>query len=215
MWDLTRRQLIGGLAAAVGLIAAGGVPDIARAQDAPLDPVTRDTLEAFADTVVPGEKRSADDKVIAGAAAGPGAVQAGAIDVLLLPELPLTPLLPDLAAGVNTEATAYAATHGVVPEAGLPPFVGLPFEHRTGLLRQLLAEGVQDKPWTLLAALSSLAFDTAATRHTPEAAGTHPGLKFLHFPLPDADGLWRYPQFTYGRALARIHPATTPSGSPA
>lgn len=215
MRDLSRRQLIGGLTVVAGLLAAGGVPDIARAQDVPLDAVTRDTLEAFADTVVPGEKRSAGDKVIAGAGAGPGAVQAGAVAVLTLPELPLTPLLPGLAAGVNTEATAYAAAHGVVPEPGLPPFVGLPFEHRTGLLRQMLAEGFVNKGWTLLAAIAALAFDTAAHLHTPEVAGEHPGLTYLRFPLPDADGLWRFPEFTYGRALAPLHPATTPSGSPA
>ena len=43
------------------------------------------TLEAFADTFVPGEKRSPDDVAIAGAAAGPGAVEAGALELLEMP----------------------------------------------------------------------------------------------------------------------------------
>jgi hypothetical protein len=33
--------------------------------------------------------------------------------------------------------------------------------------------------------------------------------------LPDDDGLWRFPQYTYGRKLAEVHPGTTSSGSPA
>ncbi|WP_372974782.1 DUF5987 family protein [Microbispora sp. GKU 823] len=27
--------------------------------------------------------------------------------------------------------------------------------------------------------------------------------------------MWRFPAFSYGRPLARLHPDTTPSGSPA
>lgn len=38
------------------------------------------TLEAFADTIVPGEKRSPDDQAIAGAVTGGGAVVAGAVE---------------------------------------------------------------------------------------------------------------------------------------
>lgn len=212
----TRRQLIVGLTAAVALLQVGGATVDADADEAaPLDPLTRDTLEAFADTVIPGEKRSADDKVIAGAAAGPGAVQAGAITVLTLPQLPLTPLLPALAALINTRATTYAATHLVKLDPVLPPMVGLPFEHRIALLKELLAPGVANKLFTLVGAIASLAFDTAGHLHTPQAAGTHPGLVWLRFPRPDDDGLWRYPKSSYARVLARRHPQTTPSGSPA
>jgi enediyne biosynthesis protein E8 len=32
---------------------------------------------------------------------------------------------------------------------------------------------------------------------------------------PDDDGLWRFPQYSYGRRLAELHPHTTASGSPA
>ena len=43
------------------------------------------TLEAWADTFVPGAKRWPDDRTIAGAATGPGAVEAGAVELLQTP----------------------------------------------------------------------------------------------------------------------------------
>ena len=214
MPELTRRRLLLGLSAAVVLLQAGAAAPPAEAA-ASLDPLTRDTLEAFADTIVPGRKRFPGDRVVAGAAPGPGAVQAGAIAVLTMPELPLGPLLPGLAAGLNAAATTYAATHLLLPDPTVPPFVALPFRHRTALAGQLLGPGAADRLWTLLAAIASLAFDTAANLDTAPAAGHHPGLVYLHFPLPDADGFWRFPQFSYRRQLAKLHPGTTPSGSPA
>jgi hypothetical protein len=215
----SRRQLLVGLGAAVVGLRLGLVVPPADAATDGLDAVTRATLEAFADTIIPGEKRHPGDRAVAGAAPGPGAVQAGAVAVLTMPELPLRPLLPALALLVNTEAAAYALVHGTVLRAPLgvlePAFVALPFGHRTALAEQLLGPGVEDKLFTLLAAIASLAFDTAAHLHTPAAAATHPGLVFQRFPLPDPDGRWRYPEFSYRRDLARLHPATTGSGSPA
>jgi hypothetical protein len=211
----SRRQVLLGLTASWVALRTGvvAVPAAAASPDG-LDAVTRATLEAFADTVIPGEKRFPDDRAVAGAAPGPGAVQAGAIAVLTLPELPMRPLLPALALLVNAEATAYAATHVVRLDLRDPPFVALPFRHRTALAGQLLGPGIQDKLFTLLAAIASLAFDTAAHLHTAAVAGTHPGLVFQRFPLPDPDGRWRHPDFSYGRPLARPHPGTTATGSP-
>ena len=211
---VTRRQLLIGLSAALVLLQAGTAVPPAEAASSP-GPLTRDTLEAFADTIVPGQKRFPGDQVVAGAAPGPGAVQAGAIAVLTMPELPLGPLLPGLAAGLNAAATAYAAAHLLLLDPALPPFVALPFRHRTALAAQLLGPGAGDRLWTLLAAIASLAFDTAASLHTADAAGHHPGLVYLRFPLPGADGFWRFPEFSYRRDLAKPHPGTTPSGSPA
>ncbi|HTR62746.1 MAG TPA: DUF5987 family protein, partial [Candidatus Binataceae bacterium] len=48
------------------------------ASDSDADPTTL-TLEAYADTLIPGEKRFPDDVAIAGVVTGPGAVQGGAI----------------------------------------------------------------------------------------------------------------------------------------
>ena len=59
-----------------------------------------------------------------------------------------------------------------------------------------------------------MAFDTAAHMHTVEALESgHLCLTAMGFrenPIPT--GLWRFPDYTYGRQLARSHPGTTPNG---
>ncbi len=173
------------------------------------------TLEAFADTILPGEKRSPGDVAIAGAAAGPGAVAAGALELLTWPATGISSGLGDLARSLNQHAAAYAAGHGLAIDERLPAFVALPFEHRTALARTLTAPGHPEKAmWVLLALFSYMAFDSAAHLHTADAiAGGHPGLAALGLTAPGPDGLWRYPGNSYGRPLARLHPETTPSGS--
>ncbi|MEV6317340.1 DUF5987 family protein [Streptomyces sp. NPDC051776] len=219
---LDRRAVLKGLAAAAAALTAGGVTTGALAggagaAPAAVDPVTAQTLEAFADTIIPGERRYAGDRAVAGAVSGPGAVQAGALDVLASPELPLRPLLPGIAALLTTRATAYAATHLIVLPPLLPPFVGLSFAHRTALVGRLYGPEDADRAiWQVLALVVSLAFDTAANHDTAEAVRTgHPGLTWLGFPAAGADGVWRFDAYSYGRSLAPLHPSTTPSGSPA
>lgn len=175
------------------------------------------TLEAFADTIVPGEKRSPDDRAIAGAAPGPGAVAAGAVELLQTPATGLTAGLDGLVDVLNDHARSYAAEHGLSLEEADPPFVALAFEHRTALARALLAPGHPEKEfWVLLTLFSNMAFDSAAHQHTSEAiADGHPGLAAMGITTPDADGLWRFSEHSYGRKLAEVHPDTTPSGSPA
>jgi hypothetical protein len=176
------------------------------------------TLEAFADTIVPGEKRSADDWAIAGVVAGGGAVTSGAIELLEWDATGVSDGLTDLAGRLNEHARAYIAEHGLIldpPEA--PPFVSLPFEHRTALAQRLLSRGHPEKEfWVLLTLFSNMAFDSAAHLHTAEAiAAGHPGLAAMGIARPDPDGLWRFPEYSYRRQLAQLHPDTTPSGSPA
>ncbi|MCC3653362.1 DUF5987 family protein [Streptomyces sp. S07_1.15] len=227
----TRRQLVLGLAGAVAALQTGAVAAPARASAAgpaaalatgpaavPDISAWRTALEAFADTMVPGEKRHSGDRAVAGAAAGPGAVQAGTVELLCLPELGLAPLLPVLAELLDTRAVAYALRKGrvLLPVVG-SAFAGLGFRDRTALAAELLEPGAADqKLWVLLALFSSLAFDTAAHLHTTDAvAQRHPGLAWSAFPPPDADGLWRFPESGYGRELARTHPRTTSGGHPA
>lgn len=221
---ISRREVLRGIAAAAGLVAGGavltgtvlgGTAAPARAEHS-LGAGTTGTLEAYADTVVPGAKRHPGDHPVAGAAAGPGAVHAGALDLLTMPAVGLAPLLPTTAVLVNVQATAYALTHGVRLPLDRPPLVGLPFEHRTGLLRELVAAGRVDRmAWVGLAYLAGLAFDAAAHTETAEAVRAgHPGLGWLGFFPPDPDGLWRFPAFSYARQLADPHPATTPTGNP-
>lgn len=175
------------------------------------------TLEAFADTIIPGERRHAQDRAVAGAAAGGGAVASGAIDLMTSVEGGIAPMLADLAAGLNDHAQAYITRHGRTVDQGLPAFVALDFADRTALAAELMApDHPEQEIWVPLAMFSVMAWDTGASTHTVEAlAAGHPGLTAMGFAQPDADGLWRFPDFSYRRVLADVHPSTTPSGDPA
>ncbi|HEY1624228.1 MAG TPA: DUF5987 family protein [Streptosporangiaceae bacterium] len=175
------------------------------------------TLEAFADTFVPGEKRSPDDAAIAGAAPGPGAVAAGAIELLETPATGITSSLDDVVATLNDHASSYATEHDIPLDESVPPFVGLDYEQRSELMRELTAPDHPEKEfWVLTALFCFMAFDTAAHMDTIQAIENgHPGLTMMGFAKPDSDGLWRFPDYSYGRQLARSHPDTTPNGDPA
>ena len=175
------------------------------------------TLEAFADTIVPGEKRSPEDVAIAGASTGAGAVEAGALELLSHPATGIGGSQDYLAGALNAHAAAYAAELGLPAAEDLPAFVALSYEQRAGLVQKLTTPGHPEKDgWVLLALFSNMAFDSAAHLSTPEAleAG-HPGLTTMGYLKPDPDGLWRFPRFSYGRPLANLHPMTTATGSPA
>ncbi len=181
-----------------------------------LDRCRTATLEAYADTFVPGEKRDANDMAIAGAAAGPGAVAAGALELLQTPATGVSDGLADLAVSLSTHAEQYASAHAIALPPSVPAFVGLSFADRTALVRQLIVPGHPERDiWILIALFCFMAFDTAAQMHTSEAieAG-HPGLSLMGFARPDSDGLWRFPDFSYRRQLARLHPHTTSAGDP-
>ncbi|WP_181776094.1 DUF5987 family protein [Amycolatopsis pittospori] len=175
------------------------------------------TLEAYADTILPGEKRFPGDHAIAGASAGPGAVVAGALELLHTEATGVTVGLPYLAQSLNDHAKVYAKEHDLELDEALPPFVALSFADRTGLVKSLTAPGHPEKDgWVSLALFCNMSFDSAAHKHTAEAiAEGHPGLLAMGYTAPDEDGLWRFPKFSYRRELAQLHPDTTPSGSPA
>ena len=175
------------------------------------------TIEAFADTFVPGEKRWPGDRAIAGAASGGGAVAAGAVELVRTPATGIADGVDSLADALNRHAETHAAEHLVALDPAVPPFVGLPFSHRSRLVAALTAPDHPEKDlWVLFSLFCFMAFDTAAHLHTTQAmAAGHPGLMTMGFAQPDADGLWRFADFSYGRQLARTHPDTSPSGSPA
>jgi len=181
-----------------------------------LDDIQKATLEAFADTIVPGVKRYPEDRAIAGVCDDPGAVEAGALELLGDPATGVTAGLVPLSEALNAHAGAYAEREGVTLDDGVPPFVSLTYEHRAALVAELVAPGHPERDgWVVLALFSNMAFDIAAHRSTPEAlADGHPGLLAMGFTEPDADGLWRFPDFSYGQELAKRHPSTTESGSP-
>ncbi|MEU1726921.1 DUF5987 family protein [Actinomadura sp. ATCC 39365] len=176
-----------------------------------------ETLEALADTIVPGPKRGPDDRAVAGMSPTGGAVAAGAVELLEWDATGVSEGLDDYARSLNEHARAHADQHGILLEAGVPAFVALPFEERGALVRTLTAPGHPEKAlWVLLVLFCYMAYDSAAHLHTADAirAG-HPGLTAMGITPPDADGLWRFPAYSYGRPLADLHPDTTASGSPA
>lgn len=211
--DLSRRQLLAAIAA-----GAAAIPllDARPATAAPTPTQVRASMEAFADTIVPGERRSRRDRVVAGATEGPGAVQAGVWELLNDDAVGIAPALPALASTLDAAALDQARRAGLLPDP-LAPFVGLPFRHRTAVATRLLNGAGQDQVvWYAVAALAMLAFHTAAHLDTATAVREgHPGLRWLRFPEPDDDGLWRYERFSYRRRLARSHPRTTRTGHPA
>ncbi|MDX6741617.1 DUF5987 family protein [Actinocorallia sp. A-T 12471] len=173
-----------------------------------------ETLEAFADTILPGARRGPDDRAVAGVAEGGGAVAAGALELLSWDATGVTGWLPGLADTLNDHARAYAAEHGLAE--GRPAFVGLAYADRRALVGRLTTPDHPEKAfWVSLALFCNMAFDSAAHLNTAAAlAAGHPGLVAMGIAPPDADGRWRFPDFGYGRELARLHPSTTASGSP-
>ncbi|WP_436501718.1 DUF5987 family protein [Actinokineospora sp. HUAS TT18] len=208
---MDRRTLItAALSALAGLPLA---PTSNSSADA-TDQTTTMTLEAFADTLLPGAKRFSGDAAVAGAAGPPGGADVGYLDLLCHPLVGLGPMLPGVAAALNARAIWYAATHLILLPLRVPSFVGLTFPHRTAVVDDLL-RGQDRIVWTLMALLASAAFDSAAHRHTAEAVlNRHPGMTFVRFPLPGSDGLWRFPDYSYRRQLSDTHPRTTVAGNP-
>ena len=221
---LTRRAL---LVRAAALAAAWttlpwriGVPSaFARGVDHPettQTPAMTQTLEAYADTLIPGEKRFPGDRAIAGVVSGAGAVQAGAIEMLNFPPVGLQPALPGLAVGIDLLAVLYAVTHAIVLDPTVPPFVALDFASRTDLLVKILDEdGPVQAAFSGLASVCFVAYHTAGYLPTAVAIRDgHPGLAAIGFPPPDPDGVWRFPEFSYRRVLALAHPDSQ-RGNPA
>lgn len=217
MTEPDRRSILKGITATLAALAVGESVTPSAAAAGVSESWTTQTLGAFADTLIPGERRFAGDVVVAGAVTGPGAVQAGVVDLLNSPELPVAPLLPAIATLLDARAVAYAALRLILLPLTRPPFVGLSFSDRTALVGGLFGPDDPDRPiWQVLSLLVGLAFDTAGQQDTVQAlAQGHPGLEWLRFPGPNPDGLWRFPDFSYGRPLAVLHPDTTASGSPA
>ena len=175
------------------------------------------TIEAFADTIIPGEKRWPDDRAVVGASSGGGAVASGAVELLEQPGGGMAEALDAIAWSLNARAEEYAGEHGLALDDEVPAFVALPFEHRTALVQILTApEHPEKQMWVGLALFSNMAFDSAAHMSTADAfANGHPGLLTIGYLPADTDGVWRFPRFTYGRRLANLHPNTTATGSPA
>ncbi|WP_037908728.1 DUF5987 family protein [Actinacidiphila yeochonensis] len=173
------------------------------------------TLEAYADTIIPGAKRWPQDRAVAGLSHDGGAVEAGAVTLLEGPEGGLAPALDDLATALNGHAVRHRDAHGLPEDPSVPAFVALEADERIALVRELTALGHPEQAlWVGLAIFSTMAFDSAPHLHTADAVRDgHVGLKTLGFAQPDADGLWRFADHSYRRELAPSHPDTNSTGS--
>ena len=221
-WDpaVTRRALLKRAAALAALWSVRPwrfpIPQ-ALAQTLPDDPVTVATLEAFADTLIPGAKRSPADRAIAGVVerggrgaggrARPHELSAGRLCSRRCPRSPR----PSTRARPRTRRRTL-----ILLDPTVPPLVALDFVDRTALLVEILDATTPDQlAFYALAAIPFLAYHTAGHLPTAEAIRDgHPGLVAIGFPPPQADGLWRFPEFSYRLALAPRHPRSK-RGSPA
>jgi hypothetical protein len=154
------------------------------------------TLQAFADTIVPGRKAERTDlgdeihpDAIAGVDGEPGAVEA---DVLRLYHHPLTgfdTLEPVFLAELNTRSVQEGA-----------PFLQLDFEQRTAVLLEALSFDNDDRVlYEAAAAVPFTAFCAAAV-HPVGTAKNASGYRVMGYPGAAPQGYRRY---SYGRQLAR------------
>jgi hypothetical protein len=199
--ELSRRDFLRdtSLLGAAALIASA-VPVAERilAADPAIAAVPTDeaTMQAFADTIIPGRKAATTDlgdeihpDAIAGVDDEPGAVEA---DVMRLYHHPLTgfdALEPVLLADLSTRS---------LQQGG--PFLGLDFDARTAVLLGALSFDNPDRVlYEAAAAVPFTAFCAAAVHETGTSKNAS-GYRVMGYPGAAPQGYRRY---SYGRKLAR------------
>ena len=199
--DLTRRGFLRRAGAlGVSAVVASAVPYAQLLLDPP--PALADvnlldgTLQAFADTILPGRKTATTDLgntihplAIAGVDALPGAVEADALALFHHPLIGFDALQPALLADLSARSLPLGAD-----------FLDLPFDKRVGVL----AAGLDfDNParavWEAAAAVPFTAFCAAALVRNATAARAS-GYHVMGLPGIAPNG---YRDFSYGRRLAR------------
>ena len=154
------------------------------------------TLQAFADTIIPGrqvEKTDLGDEIhpdaIAGVDSEPGAVEA---DVLRLYHHPLT--------GFDAIEPVFLAELGTRSLQEGAPFLGLDFDQRTAVLMSALSFENPDRVlFEAAAAVPFTAFCAAAVHETGTSENAS-GYRVMGYPGAAPQGYRRY---SYGRQLAR------------
>ena len=199
--ELSRRDFLrdtGVLGAAALIASAVPVAERILAADPALAAVPTDeaTMQAFADTIIPGRKAVTTDlgdeihpDAIAGVDDEPGAVEA---DVMRLYHHPLTgfdALEPAFLADLSTRS---------LQQGG--PFLGLDFEQRSAVLLQALSFDNPDRVlYEAAAAVPFTAFCAAAVHETGTSKNAS-GYRVMGYPGAAPQGYRRY---SYGRKLAR------------
>ena len=199
--ELSRRDFLRdtSLLGAAALIASA-VPVAERmlAADPAIAAVPTDeaTMQAFADTIIPGRKATTTDlgdeihpDAIAGVDNEPGAVEA---DVMRLYHHPLT--------GFDTLEPAFLADLSTRSLQQGGPFLGLDFEQRSAVLLQALSFDNPDRVlYEAAAAVPFTAFCAAAVHETGTSKNAS-GYRVMGYPGAAPQGYRRY---SYGRKLAR------------
>ncbi|MBV9212889.1 MAG: twin-arginine translocation signal domain-containing protein [Actinobacteria bacterium] len=207
--ELSRRdfiQRVGALGAGAFVLAAVPVAERMIAADRALATVMPDdaTLQAFADTMVPGRKArwtdmgdEIDPQAIAGVDSQPGAVEADALRAYHDPLLGFESLAGPFQADLNGRALAI----------GGGPFLTLPFDKRVSTCLSGLDFGNGSRVlWEAAAAVPFAAF-CAAIEH-PIGTNKHPlgiakycsGYRVMGYPGAAPNG---YTGFSYGRKLSQ------------
>jgi hypothetical protein len=199
--DLTRRGLLqrGGILGLAALVAYAG--PVARALVVPepalAEPDLADgTLQAFADTMIPGRKATRTDlgneihpRAIAGVDTLPGAVEADALALYHHPKIGFDALEPNFLADLSTHSLA---------EGG--DFLSLDFDRR---VQVCLAGLAFDNPsrilWEAAAAVPFTAFCAAAMIPNATAAKAS-GYRVMGLPGVAPKG---YRDFSYRKTLSR------------
>src|SRR5436309_7115353 len=206
--ELSRRdfmQRVGVLGAGAFVLSALPVAERMIVADPALAAVSLDdaTLQAFADTIIPGRKATRTDLgdeihplAIAGVDPEPGAVEADALRVYHDPLLGFQPLAGPFQADLNTRALAQGG-----------PFLTLSFEKRVKTCLSGFDFGNQSRVlWEAAAAVPFAAF-CAALEHPP-GTNQHPlgiarlcsGYRVMGYPGAAPNG---YTGFSYRRRLSR------------
>jgi hypothetical protein len=198
--ELSRRDFLeraGALGAGAMILAALPVAERMMRADPALAAVRPDdaTLQAFADTVIPGRKvdrtdlgDEIDPLAIAGVDPEPGAVEADVLRLYHDPLIGFDALEPAFLADLSGRALAQGG-----------PFLTLPYEKRVAAVLSGLDFGNGSRTlWEAAAAVPFTAF-CAAAEHPIGTSANASGYRVMGYPGAAPDG---YRGFSYGRRLA-------------
>lgn len=201
MEELTRRQALkrGGLLGLAAIVASAGpvARALIEAEPALAQPALPEaTLQAFADTMIPGRRAARTDLgheihplAIAGVDAEPGAVEADALALYHHDKIGFDTVQGPFLAQLESRALPHGA-----------PFLDLPFDRRVAVCVAGLDFSNETRVlWEAAAAVPFTAFCAAAL--IPNAtADRASGLRVMGLPGVAPRG---YRDFSYGRKLAR------------
>jgi hypothetical protein len=199
--ELTRRDFLGRVGTlGAGALALSALPVAERmiAADPAVAAVSFDdaTLQAFADTIIPGRKAERTDlgdeihpQAIAGVDPEPGAVEA---DSLRLYKNPLVGFAPALVGPFLTDISLRSLQHGA-------PFLNLGFEQRVAVCIQALDFSNGDRALYEAAAAVPFTAFCAAAEHPVGTDEVASGYRVMGYPGAAPSG---YRSFSYRRKLS-------------